>query len=88
MLKPLGQDRLEMACQCCFATAVDSRSKWITQLGLVSAAASTDQNIPPLVHMPAPVVSKVLYGGHDFTGMTSARGSQMHYVAMWILQVQ
>lgn len=37
-------------------------------MGIPTAAGSTDRNIPPLVHIPAPVVSRVLYGGQGFTG--------------------
>ncbi|KAF8069529.1 phosphatidylinositol N-acetylglucosaminyltransferase subunit P [Scenedesmus sp. PABB004] len=48
------------------ATIHDARSKWITQLGLPSACASTERSIPPLVHMPAPLASRVLFGGEAF----------------------
>eukprot|EP00878_Enallax_costatus_P005795 GHUV01006076.1.p1 GENE.GHUV01006076.1~~GHUV01006076.1.p1 ORF type:complete len:167 (+),score=48.18 GHUV01006076.1:159-659(+) len=47
-------------------TIHDARSKWITDIGIPSAAGSTHRNIPPLVHMPAPLVSQVLYGGVSF----------------------
>jgi hypothetical protein len=49
--------------------AADAKSKWITQLGMPSAAASTQHSIPPLVHMPPHLASSVLYGGQNFQGM-------------------
>ncbi|WIA10196.1 hypothetical protein OEZ85_010399 [Tetradesmus obliquus] len=48
------------------STICDSKSKWITQLGMPSAAASTTHSIPPLVHMPPHLASSVLYGGASF----------------------
>lgn len=50
----------------CPTTIHDEHSKWITQLRLASAGAATDSSIPPLVHMPAPLVSRVLYVGEPF----------------------
>jgi phosphatidylinositol glycan class P protein len=47
-------------------TLHDASSKWITALNRESAAAATDRSIPPLVHIPAPVASAVLYGCQDF----------------------
>jgi hypothetical protein len=47
----------------------DARSKWITDIpGLQTASGSTSQRIPPLVHMPPPLASAVLYGKHSFKG--------------------
>jgi hypothetical protein len=47
----------------------DSTSKWLTDIpGLVSASGSTSQRIPPLVHIPPPLASAVLYSQQDFAG--------------------
>jgi hypothetical protein len=46
----------------------DAKSKWIMQLGMPSAAASTQHSIPPLVHMPPHLASSVLYGEQNFQG--------------------
>ncbi|KAF6265378.1 PIG-P-domain-containing protein [Scenedesmus sp. NREL 46B-D3] len=49
-------------------TVYDANSKWVTQLGMPSAAASTQHSIPPLVHLPPHLASGVLHGGHNFQG--------------------
>jgi hypothetical protein len=49
--------------------AADGKSKWWTDIpGLASAAGSTAQRILPLVHMPPPLTSAVLYGGQHVKG--------------------
>jgi hypothetical protein len=53
-------------CATAATAGADARSKWITQLGLQSASAPAAASIPPLVHIPAPLVSRVLYGGENF----------------------
>eukprot|EP00882_Tetradesmus_deserticola_P014316 GHRQ01015222.1.p2 GENE.GHRQ01015222.1~~GHRQ01015222.1.p2 ORF type:complete len:179 (+),score=54.98 GHRQ01015222.1:129-665(+) len=47
-------------------TVYDAKSKWVTQLGMASAAAGTQHSIPPLVHLPPHLVSSVLYGQQHF----------------------
>jgi hypothetical protein len=53
---------------CSAVSTADAHSKWITQLGMQSAAASTQHSIPPLVHVPPHLASSVLYGGQNFQG--------------------
>jgi hypothetical protein len=49
--------------------AADGKSKWLTDIpGPASAAGSTAQRIPPLVHMPPPLTSAVLYGRQQVKG--------------------
>eukprot|EP00877_Chromochloris_zofingiensis_P001378 jgi/Chrzof1/11240/Cz05g29030.t1 len=46
-------------------TIHDEKSKWAESLGMDSVVSSTEESIPPLIHIPAPVVSRVLYGGQS-----------------------
>jgi hypothetical protein len=50
----------------------DERSKWAENVGLGSVVRSTTGSIPPLIHIPAPVVSRVLYGGHTVAAAEAA----------------
>jgi hypothetical protein len=57
----------------CFATLStpripDPKSRWAQELGLCSSMGGTDRSIPPLMHLPPPVVSRVLYGGEGVRG--------------------
>jgi hypothetical protein len=55
----------------------DARSKWAPELGLASAMGATARAIPPLLHVPPPVVSRVLFGGEGVAGERShARGEE------------
>jgi hypothetical protein len=58
----------------------DAKSKWITQLGMPSAAASTQHSIPPLVHMPPHLASSVLYGQQNFQGKVTAGSSAFKWL--------
>lgn len=49
-------------------TIHDEKSKWAESLGMDSVVSSTEESIPPLIHIPAPVVSRVLYGGQSVHG--------------------
>ncbi len=49
-------------------TIHDEKSKWREAMGIASVVQSTERSIPPLVHVPAPLVSRVLYGGQSVSG--------------------
>ena len=50
------------------STHTDPKSKWAQDLGLASAVGAAGRSIPPLMHLPQPVVCRVLYGGEDVRG--------------------
>ncbi len=49
-------------------TIHDGKSKWRERVGIASVVQSTQRSIPPLVHVPAPLVSRVLYGCQPVAG--------------------
>lgn len=58
-------------------TVFDDRSKWVSDLNACSSApGSTAQRIPPLVHLPPPMASAVLYGEHRPTDPKPCQAAQ------------
>lgn len=61
----------------------DEKSKWIENIGIDSVVRSTAASIPPLVHIPAPVVTRVLYGRQTLQGTASMDRRLRHII--WML---